>query len=133
MKEIVAILEKNPIVYIATVDGDQPRVRPFQFQLERDGKLWFVTANNKDVCAQLRKNPKIEFSTCLPDMTTLRVRGSVTLDDSLAIKQWVMDNRPMIKGIYGSADNPIFAAFCLEHGQAVIFDFSGQPPREYSF
>jgi uncharacterized pyridoxamine 5'-phosphate oxidase family protein len=133
MKEIVAILEKNPIVYIATVDGDQPRVRPFQFQLEKDGKLWFVTANNKDVYAQLQRNPKIEFSTCLPDMTTLRVRGSVTLDDSLAIKQWVMDNRPMIKGIYGSADNPIFAAFCLEHGQAVIFDFSGRPPRELSF
>ena len=133
MREIIEILAQNPIVYIATVDGDQPRVRPFQFQLERDGKLWFVTANNKAVHAQLRANPKVEFSTCLPDMTTLRVRGSVTLDDSLEIKQWVMDNRPMIKGIYGSADNPVFAAFCLEHGQAVIFDFSGRPPREYSF
>ncbi|MFH1057935.1 MAG: pyridoxamine 5'-phosphate oxidase family protein [Pseudomonadota bacterium] len=133
MEEILAILAKNPIIYLATAQGDQPRVRPFQFQLERDGKLWFVTANNKEVYAQLRQNPKVQFSTCLEDMTTLRVSGTVTMDDSMEIKQWVMDNRPMIKGIYGSADNPVFAAFCLEHGQAVVFDFSGNPPRQYTF
>ena len=49
------------------------------------------------------------------------------------VKERVLAAQPLIKGIYGSADNPVFASLCLEHGEYVIADFSGNPPRKGTF
>lgn len=133
MQEIMELLEKNPAVFLATSDGDKARVRPFQFQFARDGRLWFVTARNKEVWGQMQANSWVEISNFAPDMTTLRVQGRAVLEDDLEIKRQVLELRPMIKSIYGSADNPILASFHIQPIRAVIFDFSGKPPRFFSF
>jgi uncharacterized pyridoxamine 5'-phosphate oxidase family protein len=133
MRQVIELLDKNPSVFLATVDGEQPRVRPFQFQFAQDGRLWFVTARDKEVYAQMQNNPWVEFSNFAPDMTTLRVQGRAVLEDSLDIKRRVLELRPMIKGIYGSAENPLLVSFYVQPSRAAIFDFSGQPPRVFSF
>lgn len=133
MHEISEFLTNNPTVFIATSDGDRARVRPFQFQYQEDGKLWFLTANNKEVWAQMQANPWVEISGCAPDMTTIRVQGQAFLSDQLEVKEKVLEMRPMIKSIYGSAKNPILVSFYIWPSRAIIFDFSGQPPRTFTF
>ena len=133
MKEILEILKEGAMGAFATVDQGKPRVRPWQFSFEENGKLYFCTANNKDVYKQLQVNPNAEFTTTNNDMVTVRVAGNVTFVDDINIKQKLMDKLPGIKSRYQSADNPIFEVFYIEHGEAIIFDFSGQPHRKINF
>ncbi len=133
MQEVKTLLQTNRSGFLATVDDGQPRVRPFQFQFEDQGKFFFCTAKNKDVYKQLQAVPSVEFAATSPAMVTVRLRGSVEFSDDRSVKERILVNEPMIRSIYGNADNPNFTLFCLEHGDAVVFDFSGQPPRAYTF
>ena len=132
MNKVVEFLKANPVQYLATVGRDgKAKCRPFMFAGELDGKLWFCTARDKDVFKQMQANPAVEICAVKPDMTWLRLTGKMTLADDRAVKERVLDTQPLIKGIYGSADNPVFTSICLEHGEYVIADFSGNPPKEY--
>lgn len=134
MKEMIEFLKENPSGYLATTDRNgEPRVRPFQFMMEQDGKVYFCTANTKEVYRQLQTNPSLEFSTTSPAMVTLRVRGKAQFDDDLSIKERILETHDRIRMIYQKADNPIFEIFFIDHGQVVFSDFSGQPPRHLSF
>ena len=85
-KDVLDLIGKMQYVYLATVDGTQARVRPFGFMGLRDGKLWFCTARDKEVFAQLSQNPQVEFAyTFAPEMVTLRIRGAVSLDDDMDV------------------------------------------------
>ena len=75
MDEVVKFLEENPVFYIATVDGDVPKVRPFGFFLKHQQKLYFGVGNQKETFKQLQKNPKFEISTTSKDNTWLRLSG----------------------------------------------------------
>jgi Uncharacterized conserved protein len=57
LKNAAQILSETPMCFIATVNGNEPRVRAFQYQFEQDGKLWFCTAKSKDVFRQLQALP----------------------------------------------------------------------------
>lgn len=133
IQEIAGILKETGFCYLATVDGSEPHVRAFQFQFEMEGKLWFCTSVGKDVYNQLKANPAFEICTVRKDMSWLRVCGKVAFEDNRAVKERILAEQPMIKGIYGTADNPEFSVFSIEHGGYVIADFSGQPPRGGSF
>ena len=132
VKEITGILAETPMCFVATVSGNEPRVRAFQYQFEQDGKLWFCTARSKDVFRQLQANPAVQVCAVRQDMTWLRVSGKVSLEDNRAVKERILSERPLIKGLYGTADNPDFTTFCIEHGAYTIADFSGKPPRSSS-
>ncbi len=133
IKEISAILAETPMCFIATADGSRPRVRAFQFQFQQDGKLWFCTAKSKDVFKQLLANPAVEICAVRQDMTWVRVSANVAFEDSREVKERILSAQPLIKSIYGSADNPDFTTFRVEHGEYVIADFSGNAPRMGSF
>jgi uncharacterized pyridoxamine 5'-phosphate oxidase family protein len=66
MEELVGLIRKAGAFYIATIDGDKPRVRPFGFIMVFDDRLYFTTANRKDFYKQLQKNPNVEFSAIIP-------------------------------------------------------------------
>lgn len=131
--QAAAILAETPMCFFATVEGNQPRVRAFQYQFEQNGKLWFCTARSKEVFRQLKANPAVEICAVKQDMTWLRVSGTVVFDDNRAVKERILAEQPLIKAIYGSVDNPDFTTFCLEHGMYTIADFSGNPPRTGAF
>ena len=66
-------------------------------------------------------------------MTWVRVNGKVALEDNRAVKERILSEQSLIKNIYGTADNPDFTTFCIEHGAYTITNFSGNQPRGGSF
>lgn len=133
MKEIIDFLNANAMGSLATVKENKPCVRPWGFMLEQDGKLWFCTANNKEVFSQLKKNPAIEFCSTSKEYVTVRISGEVTFSDDLNMKAAIINHCDLVKSIYQTPDNPIFEIFYLAHGKAVMSDFSGQPPKAFEF
>jgi uncharacterized pyridoxamine 5'-phosphate oxidase family protein len=133
MQEIVEFLKKNINGFLATVDKGKPRVRPFQFMLEEGGKLYFCTNRTKEVSSQLKANPFVEFSSSTPKFEWIRLSGEVRFSSDLSIKTRVLETSDLVRSIYKTPDNPIFEVFYMEHGNAVLADFSGQPPKQVAF
>ncbi|SDX93238.1 Uncharacterized protein, pyridoxamine 5'-phosphate oxidase (PNPOx-like) family [Eubacterium barkeri] len=132
MNEVVNFLQENPVQYLATVGRDgKAKCRPFMFCFEQNGKLWFCTNNTKDVYKDIQQNPNIEVSVSSPAYAWIRLSGKAVFENNMAVKEGCMDN-PIVKGQYQTAENPIFEVFYLEGAKAVIADFSGNPPKEYT-
>ncbi|MDL2280660.1 pyridoxamine 5'-phosphate oxidase family protein [Selenomonadales bacterium OttesenSCG-928-I06] len=134
MKEIMDFLKGTTVQYLATIGLDgKPKVRPFQYMFEKDGKLWFCTSNKKIVYAEIKQQPYVEFSACNPDLAWLRLSGKVVFKDDMDIKNKIIEDSEFVRSIYRTGYNPEFEVFYLEEGKAVINDFSGKPSKEYTF
>lgn len=135
MDKILDFIKQTGVGYIATVDGNQPRVRPFGFGFYESGRFWFCTNNTKKVYAQLKATPYTEVFFSKPDFSQyLRLSGHVVFDTSLDAKKKVMDAMPAVVGIYKSPDNPIFEVFYIEKGEAVLEAFPPvSPPHVVAF
>lgn len=133
MKEVIKLLMENQYGFLATVDNGKPRVRPFGFMFEEGGKLYFCTNSQKEVYRQLNTLPYVEYSVTSKDMTTVRINGEVKFCEDMDKKEKALNASELVKRGYKSADNPIFKVFYIEHGNATISDFSGQPPRILEF
>ena len=132
MNEVVKFLNENPVQYLATVGRDgKAKCRPFMFCFEKEGRLWFCTNNTKDVYKDIQANPDIEISVSSPSYAWIRLNGRAMFENDMEVKQGCMEN-PIVKGQYKNAENPIFEVFYLDNAKAVIADFSGNPPREYT-
>lgn len=132
MNKVVKFLTENPVQYLATVGLDgKAKCRPFMFCFEKDGKLWFCTNNTKDVYKDMKENPYVEVSVSSPTYAWIRLNGKVVFENNMSVKEACMNN-PIVKGQYNNADNPIFEVFYLADAKAVIADFSGNPPAEYT-
>lgn len=132
MNEVVKFLQENPVQYLATVGRDgRAKCRPFMFAGEMDGRLWLCTNSTKDVYKDMQANPNIEISVSGPAYAWIRLSGRAVFEDNLSAKEMCIRN-PIVKSQYQTADNPIFEVFYLADAHAVIADFSGNPPREYS-
>jgi len=130
MQQILDFLKKNTVGYFATVEGRQPRVRPFGFGLYEEGAFWFCTNSTKSVYAQLKETPYAEICFSSEGYAqNLRICGQVRFSDRREDKAKVMDAMPGVKMLYQSPDNPVFEVFCLEKGRAVLEKFppSGEP------
>ena len=133
VKEVLSILnDKSAIGYLATIDDGKPRVRPWGFMFEENGRLYFCTASTKDVYKQLTTVPYIEYSKTTKDMAWVRVTGEIIFEDDIKIKEKIFEHAPMLKNLYQSSDNPIFKVFYLEHGKATMNNFS-DPQRLVDF
>jgi uncharacterized pyridoxamine 5'-phosphate oxidase family protein len=130
MNEVVKFFNENPVQYLGTTDKDgNPKVRPFQFMIEKGGKLFFCTSNRKNVYAEIQNNPNVEFCVASSSYAWIRVSGKVVFSNDLDIKAALIEHSPLVKSIYETPGNPIFEILYLENATAVIADFSGQPPR----
>lgn len=132
MNEVVKFLQENPVQYLATVGRDgRAKCRPFMFAGEMDGRLWLCTNSTKDVYKDMQANPNIEISVSSPAYAWIRLSGRAVFEDNRSAKEMCIRN-PIVKSQYQTADNPIFEVFYLADAHAVIANFSGNPPREYS-
>ncbi|MBU3198359.1 pyridoxamine 5'-phosphate oxidase family protein [Clostridium estertheticum] len=132
MNEVIKFLKENPVQYFATIGLDgKPKVRPFQFMIEQDEKLYFCTNNQKDVFEQIKKYPYIEVTTSSPRFEWIRLSGKVVISKDIEIKKTIIKTSDLVKSLYKTAENPIFEIFYIEDAKAVIADFSGNPPVEY--
>ena len=129
MKKVLDFLAANPVFQLATVDGDQPRVRPFGFHMVDSNRIYFITGENKDVCKQLKKNPKFELSTSNDKGEWLRLSGVAVFDTRPALVNKAFELMPMLKDIYGNAGGPKAAMFYVDQGEAMIADMAGRDDR----
>lgn len=114
MEKVTSLLKG--VFYLATEDGDQPRVRPFDSAVVYDNKIYFGTASNKKVYAQMIKNPKIEIYA-MGDEGTVRLTGEVALEMSEEKTKEVF----RLMGKYSDNDaNPVLATFYIVRGNAEI-------------
>ena len=133
MNEVIKFLRENPTQYLATVGLDgKAKIRPFQFMIEEDNKLFFCTSNQKEVFSEIKNNPSVELCISNEKFEWMRLRGDVVFSNDLEVKAKVIESSPLVKSIYKKADNPIFEIFYLNNAKAVIADFSGNAPREYN-
>lgn len=132
LNEVVKFLEENPIQYLATVGPDgKPKVRPFMFMLEKEGKFYYCTSNQKPLYKEINNNPNVEITTANPEFAWLRFRGKVVFSDDMEIKKEIIRKSDIVKAQYQTANNPNFEILYLE-GKATIADFSGESPKEYT-
>ena len=104
--KVCEFLDKTQTYYLATVEGDQPRVRPFGTALVYDGKLYIQTGKVKPVSKQLAANPKAEI--CAFDGSTgvwLRVAGELINDDNRDVKVAMLEKLPPLKSMYDPDDD----------------------------
>ena len=134
MEKIINFLEKNNVGIVATSENNIPHGRPQHIHLIRDGKFYFTTANVKKAYAELKENPYIEFIVTTPDYITVRMSGKIEFTNDLNEKQLVLDNAPLVKKGYETAENPIFEVFYLQHGEASYSNLlSGEPSENFTF
>ncbi|MCH5324701.1 MAG: pyridoxamine 5'-phosphate oxidase family protein [Eubacterium sp.] len=125
MQEVFDFLKKCGTYYLATVEGDQPRVRPFGTVDIFEGRLYIQTGKIKDVSKQLQQNPKAEL--CAFDGEQwLRVCGKLIRDDRREPKAHMLDNYPSLKAMYSPGDDNTEVLY-FEDATATFSSFTAAP------
>lgn len=125
MNEVLEFLKSAGTYYLATVDGDQPRVRPFGTADLFEGKLYIQTGKVKDVSKQLAANPKAEICA-FKDGVWLRVSGELVNDDRVEAKAHMLDNYPSLKAMYSAEDDNTQVLY-FKDATAVFSSFTAAP------
>ena len=125
MNKVYDFLKEAGTYYLATADGDQPRVRPFGTIDLFEGKLYIQTGKSKDVSRQIHANPKIEICA-FKDGKWLRVAASAYADDRIEAQQHMLDAYPSLQGMYKAGDRNT-EVFCLRDATATFSSFTAAP------
>ena len=125
MKRVEQFLKEAGIYYLATVEGDQPRVRPFGTAHIFEDKLYIQTGKVKDVSKQLHANPKAEICA-FKDGEWLRVAGELIEDDRVEARQSMLDAYPSLQKMY-KADDGNTEVFYFKNATATFSSFTHAP------
>ena len=125
MKEVQKFLKECGVYYLATVEGDQPRVRPFGTAEIFEDHLYIQTGKKKDVFKQIRENNNVEICA-FKDGKWIRVTGKLVLDDRVEAKKYMLDMNPDLRGMYNELDDNTSVLY-FESGQAIISSFTDAP------
>jgi uncharacterized pyridoxamine 5'-phosphate oxidase family protein len=122
LEDYIKFANENPISFLATVEGRQPRVRGFQLWYADKSGLYYSSAAGKDVIKQLKANPKVEvcfFNPKSKDMQQMRITGTVEFIDDIEMKKKLLDARPFLKQAGLTPENPGLILFkvtkCVAH------------------
>ena len=125
-ERIVRILKQAKTFFFATVDGDQPRVRPYNAVVEFDDKVYFYTNNHKSAFKQMMDSPKIELCALISEDRWIRVSGKIVFDYRAEAKKAMLDANPELKKMYSENDK-IFEVFYLSNMAAAIHSLHERP------
>ncbi|NLW79117.1 MAG: pyridoxamine 5'-phosphate oxidase family protein [Ruminococcaceae bacterium] len=126
MDEVYKFLKELPTFYLATVEGDQPRVRPFGAIIQLEGKLWLVTSSKKPVYQQVARNPKAEMSGTDKDGNWIRVQTTLVAEDNRAAKVQLLEEYPTLKAVYAPDDDHM-TMLSFNNTTATFCSFTSQP------
>ncbi len=129
MLKIIDFLKENGPFFFATVDGDKPKVRPFVFFMEYNGRLYFSMGKHKKSFQQVMTNPNVEICTASPNGQWIRISGVAVLDDSEETRAKVFETMPMLKKIYNEESGLTPGNFYIKDGVAEIADMKGNFER----
>ncbi len=125
MQRVADFLKEAETYYLATVEGDQPRVRPFGTVNVYEGKLYIQTGKIKDVSKQIHANPKVELCA-FKDGKWLRLAGELIEDERIEPKQSMLDAYPSLQGMY-KADDGNTEVFYFKNATATFSSFTSAP------
>ena len=132
MEEVLAYLKECGAFFIATVDGDQPRVRAFGVSEIIDGRLYIMTGKVKDVYKQMAKNGKFEICALKKSGSEwMRLSGTLVNDETLAVKEEFLNRNESLKSMY-KADDDNMAVLYITNATARFCSFSA-PERTVGF
>lgn len=130
MQEVYNFLKEAKTYYLATVEGDQPRVRPFGTVEIFEGKLYIQTGKSKPCYKQMEANPKVEICA-FKDGQWLRIEAEAVSDDRVEAKAHMLDNYPHLKAMYDPEDDNT-AVLWLKDATATFSSFTA-PSRTVKF
>lgn len=125
MEEIQRFLKNCGVYYLATIDNNQPRVRPFGTAEIFEGHLYIQTGKKKNVFKQIEKNNKVEICA-FKDNEWMRVSGTLLIDDRIEAKKDMLDKNPNLRSMYNENDDNTVVLY-FESGEAVISSFIAAP------
>lgn len=125
MDQVEKFLKEAQTYYLATVEGNQPRVRPFGTAHIFEGKLYIQTGKIKDVSKQLHQNPKAEICA-FKNGEWLRVSGELIEDDRIEARQSMLDAYPSLQKMY-QADDGNTEVFYFKDATAIFSSFTHEP------
>ena len=125
MDRVCQFLKEAGVYYLATVEGDQPRVRPFGTAHIFEGKLYIQTGKVKPVSRQLGENPKAEICA-FHKGAWVRIAGTLVEDDRVEAKKSMLDAYPNLRGMYNENDGNT-QVFYFKNAVATFCSFSGAP------
>lgn len=127
MNRIVEELRKVRVFYIATIDGNQPRVRPFGSIVEFEEHAYICSGNFKEFYKQIKENNNVELCGMYPDgMSWLRLSASLEEDNRIEVQQAILDDETGPKGLYQPGDGR-FVTFKLTNIKAIKSSFVTAP------
>ena len=130
MKKVYDFLKEAGTYYLATVEGDQPRVRPFGTVDLFEGRLYIQTGKVKSVSKQLAANPKAEICA-FKDGVWLRVECELIEDDNTAARKSMLDAYPQLRAMYDENDGNTQVLY-MKNAKAVFSSFTA-PPETIGF
>lgn len=125
IETVCEFLQKAETYYLATVDGDQPHVRPFGTAHIFEDRLYIQTGRKKDVAHQLKANPKIEISG-MTGGKWIRLQAEAVLDERIEAQQSMLDANPGLKEMYAAGDGNT-EVYYLKNAKATICSFTEEP------
>ena len=130
MEEVYEFLKKCGVFYIATIDGDKPRVRPFGALNVFEDKLYLQTGKIKNVSKQIEINPNVEV-TAFIEGRWIRLEGVLERDDRREAKVSMLDANPELRGMYSEDDDNTEVLF-FKNAKATFCSFT-EPPKMVEF
>ena len=121
IEKVYQFLEEAGTYYLATVEGDQPRVRPFGTALLYEGKLYIQTGKIKAVSKQIQINPKVEICA-FKDGSWIRLSGILEEDDRREVKKAMLDKMPTLRAMYSEDDGNTEMLY-FKSGEATFSSF----------
>jgi uncharacterized pyridoxamine 5'-phosphate oxidase family protein len=123
MNEVIEFLNDCGVFFLATVDGDQPKVRPYGFVMDYDGKLCLCTNNKKPSYAQMKANPAVEISAT-KDGKWVRLQGNAVFCTTPESQAKALEAMPGLARMYAVGDG-LFEIFAIENGVADFCSMAG--------
>ena len=125
MQRVCDFLKEAGVYYLATVENDQPRVRPFGTAHIFEGKLYIQTGKAKPCARQLMANPKAEICA-FHNGTWVRIACTLREDDRVEAKKSMLDDYPNLRGMYNENDGNTLVLY-MEHATATFSSFTSAP------
>ena len=125
MKEVQEFLKKCGVYFLATIDGNKPRVRPFGTAEIFENHLYIQTGKKKDVFKQIEKNNNVEICGFF-DNKWIRISGKLLVDERIEAKKDMLDKNPTLRSMYDENDDNTVVLF-FESGKAIISSFTDTP------
>lgn len=125
MERVCNFLKEAGVYYLATLEGDQPRVRPFGTAHIFEGRLYIQTGKVKPCAKQLQANPKAEICA-FHNGTWVRIAGELVEDDRVEAKKSMLDAYPNLRGMYDENDGNTLVLY-FENAVATFSSFSAAP------